>query len=110
MSRRALPICAVVVSVLAPLHADAATPVQLKSLSVNLPATGRMFSNGPGADAINSNCLACHSVDMVLNQPRMSKTAWEAEVNKMRNVYKAPVDAKDVPAIVDYLVRIKGTK
>jgi len=29
-------------------------------------------------------------------------------VAKMRNVYKAPVDPKDVPAIVDYLVTIKG--
>jgi len=26
----------------------------------------------------------------------------------MRNVYKAPVDPKDVPAIVDYLVSIRG--
>ena len=45
---------------------------------------------------------------MVVTQPAMPKAAWEAEVAKMRNVYKAPVDAKDVPAIVDYLVSIKG--
>jgi hypothetical protein len=47
---------------------------------------------------------------MVLNQPTLPKAAWEAEVAKMRNVYKAPVSESDVPAILDYLVRIKGTK
>jgi hypothetical protein len=45
---------------------------------------------------------------MVLSQPALPETAWEVEVAKMRNVYKAPVSAKDVPAIVDYLVSIKG--
>ena len=47
---------------------------------------------------------------MILNQPGMPKAAWAAEVNKMRNVYKAPVAAKDVPAIVDYLTAAKGPK
>jgi hypothetical protein len=48
--------------------------------------------------------------DMVLNQPSMPKAAWETEIAKMRNVYKAPVAESDVPSIVDYLVRIKGAK
>ncbi len=47
---------------------------------------------------------------MVMNQPVMPKAAWEAEVNKMRNVYKAPVAESDVAAIIDYLASIKGTK
>jgi len=38
---------------------------------------------------------------MVLNQSAMSRAAWETEVTKMRNVYKAPVAEGDVPAIVD---------
>jgi hypothetical protein len=33
----------------------------------------------------------------------MPRATWQAEVEKMRNTYKAPVDAKDVPVIVDYL-------
>jgi hypothetical protein len=40
----------------------------------------------------------------------MPKAGWEAEVNKMRNVYKTPVAAEDIAAIVDYLTQIKGTK
>jgi hypothetical protein len=47
---------------------------------------------------------------MILNQPAMAKAAWEAEVAKMRGVYKAPVDEKDVPDIVGYLAAVKGPK
>jgi hypothetical protein len=45
---------------------------------------------------------------MVLNQPALSKAQWHAEVDKMRTAYKAPIDPKDVDAIVDYLVRLGG--
>jgi hypothetical protein len=45
---------------------------------------------------------------MVLNQPPLSKAAWEAEVHKMISDYKAPVDTSDVNAIVDYLVKTRG--
>jgi hypothetical protein len=47
---------------------------------------------------------------MVLNQPELSKQAWEAEVNKMISVYKAPVAPEDVGAIVEYLSSFKGAK
>jgi hypothetical protein len=45
---------------------------------------------------------------MVLNQPALPKAEWQAEVDKMRAAYKAPIDAKDVDAILDYLVSTKG--
>ncbi|WP_395679744.1 hypothetical protein [Inquilinus sp.] len=69
-----------------------------------------MFPGGSEADAINNNCLACHSADMVLNQPALPKTAWEAEVNKMINAYKAPVAPEDVAPIVDYLAKLQPVK
>jgi cytochrome c553 len=90
--------------------ARAATPLQLKSVKIDLPDSDRMFPNGPGSDAINNNCLACHSADMVLNQPALSKQAWAAEVSKMINNYKAPVAPEDVATIVDYLTSLKGAK
>jgi hypothetical protein len=96
--------------VLVPPAARAATPFEFKSVTLDLPDSGSMFPEGPGADQINNNCLACHSTDMVLNQPALSKDAWTAEVNKMINAYKAPVAPKDVNAIVDYLTRTKGAK
>jgi hypothetical protein len=83
---------------------------KLKPVKVDLPDSDTMFPDGPGADAINNNCLACHSADMVLNQPALSKPAWAAEVNKMINNYKAPVAPEDVAPIVNYLTALKGAK
>lgn len=82
----------------------------LKSVQINLPDTDQTYPPGPGSELADNNCRACHSVEMVLYQPAMTKAGWEAEVNKMRNVYKAPVDAADVAPIVEYLTRIKGAK
>ena len=93
-----------------PAAARAATLSELKPVKIDLPDSDKMFPAGPGSDAINNNCLACHSADMVLNQPALSKQAWAAEVNKMINNYKAPVAAEDVGPIVDYLAALKGAK
>ena len=91
-----------------PFVARAVTPFELTSVRIDLPDSDRMFPDGPGSDAINNNCLACHSAGMVLNQPALSKQAWAAEVNKMINNYKAPIAPEDVAAIVDYLTALKG--
>ena len=82
----------------------------IKSTTVDLPPGDGMFPGGAAANAINNNCLACHSADMVLSQPALPRATWEAEVHKMINVYKAPIEDADVPAIVDYLVSTKGEK
>jgi mono/diheme cytochrome c family protein len=96
--------------VLVPPAVRAATALELKSVTHELPDSDRMFPAGPGADLINNNCLACHSADMVLNQPALSKNSWTTEVSKMINIYRAPVAPQDVDAIVDYLTRIKSSK
>lgn len=108
--RTLLPIALVVGVAFAPVCARAQSQLSLKSVSVDLPPGDDMFPDGAGADAINNNCLTCHSADMVLNQPALSKAQWEAQVNLMRAAYKAPIDPKDAGAIVDYLVSIKGVK
>jgi len=108
MVRHTLPLALITVLAFAPPAAHSDDKLVLKSVTVDLPSDGRMFPEGPGSDAANGNCLACHSADMVLNQPAMSKTQWRDEVEKMRAAYKAPIDAKDVDTIVDYLVRIGG--
>ena len=87
---------------------EAATITTLKSPKLDVPTSDAMFP-GPGSDAINNNCLACHSADHVLNQPSLSRTAWQEVVDKMIRAYKAPVSPDDAKAIVDYLVRTKGT-
>jgi mono/diheme cytochrome c family protein len=86
----------------------AGTKLSLKSVSVDLPTGDRRFPEGAGSDLANSNCLSCHSADMVLNQAAQPKAVWDAEVGKMREAYKAPIDPKDVDGIVAYLVSIRG--
>jgi cytochrome c5 len=108
MPREVLPIVAVLGLVLLSHPGQAATITTLKSPKVDVPASDAMFP-GPGSDAINNNCLACHSADHILNQPSLSREAWQEVVNKMITAYKAPVSPDDAKAIVDYLVRTKGT-
>jgi hypothetical protein len=93
-----------------PAMARAAPPFEFKPVKIDLSDSDKMFPDGPGANAINNNCLACHSAGMVLNQPRLPKEAWATEVHKMINNYKAPVAPEDAGAIVDYLAALKGTK
>jgi hypothetical protein len=87
-----------------------AAGVTLQSVSLDLPTGDRSFPGGAAADAVNNSCLTCHSAGMVLTQPALSKAQWHEEVEKMRSAYKAPIDAADVDAIVDYLVSLAGTK
>ena len=107
MSRCILPLVVLTAAVAAPWPSRAEPPLALRSVKVELPSSGKMFP-GPGADAVNNNCLACHSADMVLNQPALPKATWQAEVDKMIRFYKAPVAAEDVPAIVDYLAKLNA--
>jgi hypothetical protein len=110
MFRKSLSAVILLSMVSVPLAARAASPFELKSVKIDLPDSDKMFPAGPGSDAINNNCLACHSAGMVLNQPALSKQAWAAEVNKMINNYKAPIAPEDVGAIIEYLIALKGAK
>jgi hypothetical protein len=107
--RAVLPSVLMLATAFIPASTRAETSIALKSVALDLPDAGTMFA-GPGSEALNDNCLTCHSSEMVLTQPPMSRTAWEAVVHKMMQAYKAPVDERDVAAIVDYLTRIKGEK
>jgi len=104
-----LPLVFVAFFALWALAAHAENRIPLKSVNVEIPFGDRMFE-GPGSDVANNNCLACHSAGMVLDQPALSQAQWRAEVEKMLTAYKAPVDPKEVDAIVAYLVSIRGAK
>src|SRR5260370_36793145 len=99
MFRRLIAIWVLVGTMLVPALTRAAGPLELKSVRVDLPDEERMFT-GPGADAINNNCLACHSPGMVLDQPALSREPGPAEVNKIITAHKSPVAPADVPAII----------
>jgi hypothetical protein len=108
MLRRTLLALTLSAALLLPLAVRAKPITDLKSLKLDVPVPDKMFPDGPGADAINANCLVCHSEDHVMNQPSLTKEGWEEVVEKMIKAYKAPISEEDASAIVDYLVRIKG--
>ena len=106
MPSRLLPLLLLTAVILAPVTGRSEAPLKLTSVTVELPESDNMFT-GPGSEAVNNNCLACHSAGMVLNQPALPRTTWQAVVAKMIHVYKAPVEEKDVGPIVDYLAGLK---
>jgi cytochrome c5 len=110
MRRILLAAAAVCGVVLLPPAGHAAPLTTLKSLKLDVPTSDATVPPGPGADAVNNNCLACHSADHLMTQPSLPKEAWEEVVHKMISAYKAPISPGDATAIVDYLARTKGTR
>jgi cytochrome c553 len=44
---------------------------------------------------------------MVLDQASLSRPGWQSIVEQMRNDFRAPFAAEDIPAIVDYLTNLR---
>lgn len=90
---------------LAALALVAAAP-PAKRLSVALPDAEGLLPEryGVSSEAVNNNCLACHSAAMITAQPRLSRVQWGETIAKMRTVYAAPIDPADDKAILDWLV------
>ncbi|WP_273463424.1 cytochrome c [Sandarakinorhabdus limnophila] len=90
---------------LAALALVAAAP-PTKRLSVELPDVEGFLPEryGVSSEAVNNNCLACHSAAMITAQPRLSRVQWGETIAKMRTVYAAPIDPADDKAILDWLV------
>jgi hypothetical protein len=90
---------------LAALALVAAAP-PTKRLAVELPDAEGLLPEryGVSSEAVNNNCLACHSAAMITAQPRLSRVQWGETIAKMRTVYAAPIDPADDKAILDWLV------
>jgi hypothetical protein len=109
MLNRLLPIF-LTIGIASPIVAvKAQEALVLKTVTVDLPTSDRLYPDGPGSDAANAYCLVCHSAGMVLTQPAMTRATWEAEISKMRNVYKAPIPESQVQTITSYLVHLQNT-
>jgi sulfite dehydrogenase (cytochrome) subunit B len=68
-----------------------------------LPDETAQLKPGPGVDTAIV-CQACHSADYITTQPPgEGKPFWQAEVQKMIKVYKAPIAESDAAVIVNYL-------
>lgn len=66
------------------------------------------LKDGPGKDKA-MQCVACHSLDYIhMNSRFLDKAGWTGSVNKMINVFGAPIAKEDVEAIASYLAAHYG--
>ena len=64
---------------------------------------------GAGADKVEDNCQACHSLAYIpMNSPFLNAAGWDGEVTKMIKALGAPIDDADAKAIKDYLSKNYG--
>jgi mono/diheme cytochrome c family protein len=78
--------------------------------SWELPLNEPQLRPGPGVEVVATNCQICHSADYLSTQPPLSRAAWTATVQKMREKYGAPLATNQVEQIVQYLVTTYGKK
>jgi mono/diheme cytochrome c family protein len=82
-----------------------------KSITLPPDAVQLKASALPGYAKAQANCVACHSAEYMLYQPpSVARPYWEAMVKRMKQVFNAPIDDADMPAIVDYLVKTYGNE
>ena len=77
---------------------------------ISLPAMPAELPAGPGRDTVAATCVICHSTRYITIQPRFSRAAWTAEVDKMRKTYGAPMTDAQAGEAVNYLVAIRGAE
>lgn len=78
------------------------------SMEIDMPPETAVYrpSDLPGYQLVQKNCIACHSAQYVLTQPPgSSRSYWMETVQKMQKKFGAPIDEKEMPEMVDYLVR-----
>jgi sulfite oxidase len=73
-------------------------------VSTGVPGVG---FNGPPA-ALKTSCLACHDQD-VIEQQRLTRQQWDAEINKMVG-WGAKVSDQDRSALLDYFASRYGPR
>ena len=97
---------ALAIGLLAAALADAA------ALKIDLPKEpAPSYRPGPNLQLVNARCLICHSSDYAATQPPgMPRKTWEAEVQKMKKVYGAPIADDEVATLTDYFAKTYGNE
>jgi hypothetical protein len=86
----------------AAMHGETAT--------IDLPPGDDVLPDRPNAEAVDRNCLLCHSTETILNQPALSRDVWKAEIDKMRTAFGAQISPDSDDAILAYLTTINGVR
>lgn len=83
------------------------------SKNIELPPDGVQLKPSalPGYAKAQANCVACHSAEYMQYQPATApRPYWDAMVKRMKQVFNAPINDADMPAIVDYLAKTYGNE
>lgn len=83
------------------LHAELAEDVEVPYVPFEIKM-GKHF------DAVQANCLTCHSFGYILNQGKQSRSFWKEKVLKMVDAFKAPIGETDQELITAYLFEQYG--
>jgi len=75
---------------------------------VEVPYVPFPVKMGKGFEAVQANCLMCHSFGYIINQGRQSRKFWRGKVDKMIIHFKAPIDKKSAKTVTDYLFEHYG--
>jgi len=75
---------------------------------VEVPYISYEIKMGKGFDAVQANCLMCHSFGYIINQGPQSKDFWAKKVEKMITHFKAPITKEDSATVTDYLFKHYG--
>ena len=90
------------------LLAAAVSSALAEPMVYQLPPETAKLKPGPGVETA-AVCQACHSADYIATQPPgKGKAFWQAEVQKMIKVYKAPIGEDDAAVIANYLATAYG--
>lgn len=75
---------------------------------IEVPYISYEVKMGEHFDAVQANCLTCHSFGYVTNQGPQSKAFWKGKVDKMVVHFKAPITDADSANITEYLFKHYG--
>ena len=84
--------------------------ISLTSSTLSLPEEKAAFPQGPAGELITNNCSACHSAEMILNQPSLGADKWKAVIDKMRGTYHAQIAPGDDAALVAALTGLQAPR
>ena len=88
----------------------AAAPMAGQTAVIELPPGDEVLPDRANAEAVDRNCLLCHSAETILNQPGLSRDIWKAEIDKMRTDFGAQISPDADDAILTYLTSISGVR
>ncbi len=75
---------------------------------IEVPYISYQIKMGEGFDAVQANCLMCHSFGYIINQGPQSRDFWAKKTEKMVTHFKAPITKEDAEIVTDYLFKHYG--